>query len=171
MVKKWFVKLTHQCSKMLLDGSRCHRKTVLGSDFCFAHLAKLGIREIPIYKSNHKSRVIDRISRIISVGNFFENQKVFAIYGERLSPKEHIQRYQRYDRCGPQEFAFVKKPHDSHATYLDFAQISNTFEFIKFSTDGNCYIDYEEGTNEFWVKAARLIYVNEAITVNLQHAN
>ena len=69
--KKWFVKLTYQCSKMLLDGSRCHRKTVLGTDYCFAHLAKLGIREIPTYKSNHKSRVIDTISRIISVGNFF----------------------------------------------------------------------------------------------------
>ena len=73
-LKKWFVKSTYQCSKMLLDGTRCHRKTVLGTDYCFAHLAKLGIREIPIYKSNHKSRVIDTISRIICVGNFFENQ-------------------------------------------------------------------------------------------------
>ena len=148
-LKQWFVKATFQCSKMLLDGSRCHRKTVLGTDYCFAHLAKLGIREIPIYKSNHKSRVIDTISRIISVGNFFENQKVFSIYGELLSPQEHIQRYQRYDRCGPQEFAFIKKPHGSHATYLDFAQISNSFEFIKFSANGNCYIDYEEEKMNF----------------------
>ena len=93
---------------MLLDGTRCHRKTVLGTDFCFAHLVKYGIKEIPSYKSNHKSRVIDTISKIVCVGNFYENQKVFPIYGERLSPQQHIQRYQRYDRCGPQEFAFVK---------------------------------------------------------------
>ena len=65
---------------MLFNGTRCHRKTVLGSQYCFAHLAKMGIKEIPIYKSNHKSRVIDSISKIVCAGNFYENQQVFPIY-------------------------------------------------------------------------------------------
>ena len=108
-LKKWFVKSTYQCRKMLLDGTRCHRKTVLGTDFCFAHLAKYGIKEVPTYKSNHKSRVIDTISKVICVGIFFENGFVFPIYGERLTTEQHIQRYQHADRCGPQEFGFVKK--------------------------------------------------------------
>ena len=148
-LKKWFVKSTFQCRKMLLDGTRCHRKTVLGTDFCFALLAKYGIKEVPIYKSNHKSRVIDTISKVICVGNFFENGFVFPIYGERLRTEQLIQRYQHADRCGPQEFGFVKKTHGSQPIYIDFAYTSNAFEFIKFSTKGNCYIDYDEEKKSF----------------------
>ena len=39
-LKKYFTKQTFQCSQMLSAGIRCHRKTVLGSQYCFAHLAK-----------------------------------------------------------------------------------------------------------------------------------
>ena len=83
------------------------------------------------------------------MGNFFENQKVFPIYGEFLTPEQHIERYQHADRCGPQEFGFVKKTHSTQPVYIDFAYISNSFEFIKFSTDGNCYIDYDEENKSF----------------------
>ena len=43
-LKKYFTKQTFQCSQMLSPGTRCHRKTVLGSQYCFAHLAKKGIK-------------------------------------------------------------------------------------------------------------------------------
>ena len=56
---------------MLFNGTRCNRKTVLGSQFCFAHLAKYGIKEVPIYKSNHHSRAIDTISKVVTTGFFF----------------------------------------------------------------------------------------------------
>ena len=63
---------------MLLAGTRCHRKTALGSQFCFAHLAKKGLKEVPVYKSNHHSRVIDTISKIVSTG-FILKIKVYFI--------------------------------------------------------------------------------------------
>ena len=88
-LKKWFVKNTFQCRKMLLAGTRCHRKTVLGSQFCFAHLAKYGLKEVLHYKSNHHSRVIDTITKVVCSGNFFENQKVVPIYGECLKKLKH----------------------------------------------------------------------------------
>ena len=166
-LKKWFVKNTFQCRKMLFNGTRCHRKTVLGTQFCFAHLAKYGIKEVPNYKSNHKSRVIDTITKVVCNGNFFENQKVVPIYGERLTPEEHMKRYQHADRCGPQEIGFIIHP--NHIIYLDFAMISNTFEFIKPNDNGNCYLDYDETKNELWLLALRTIYSNDEITVNLNH--
>ena len=37
---------------MLSEHKRCHRKTVLGSPFCFAHLAEKGIKQEKVYKSH-----------------------------------------------------------------------------------------------------------------------
>ena len=169
-LKKWFVKNTFQCRKMLLAGTRCHRKTVLGSQFCFAHLAKYGLKEVPHYKSNHHSRVIDTITKVVCSGNFFENQKVVPIYGERLTKEEHIKRYQHANRCGPQEFGFIRKSHPNDIIYIDFAQISNSFEYIKFNDNGNCYLDYDEAKNELWVKALHTLYVKDEITIDLNHS-
>ena len=107
-LKTYFTKQTFQCSQMLSAGIRCHRKTVLGSQYCFAHLAKMVIKEIPIYKSNHKSRVIHTISKIVCVGNFYENQQVLPIYGERLTLQQHKERYQIPEACVQTNLVLLK---------------------------------------------------------------
>ena len=126
MLKLWFAKNTFQCRKMLLAGTRCHRKTVLGSQFCFAHLAKYGLKEVPNYKSNHHSRVIDTITKVVSSRNFFENQGVVPIYGESLTKEEHTKRYQHADRCGPEEFGFIRKSHPSDIIYIEELLLNHT---------------------------------------------
>jgi hypothetical protein len=153
---------------MLFDGTRCHRKTVLDSQYSFVHLAKFDIEEVPIYKLNHKSRVIDSISKVVASGIFFEYHSVVPFYGECLTPQEHIKRYQHADRCGPQEFGFIIHP--NHIIHMDFAMVSNSFEFIKPNDNGNCNLDYDETKNELWLKPLRTTYSNDEITVNLNHA-
>ena len=71
-LKYWHAKRTFQCMGMLSEHRRCHRKTVLGSLFCFAHLAEKGIKQQKVYKSNNHSRVVDTISKVVASGNFLK---------------------------------------------------------------------------------------------------
>ena len=97
-------KQTYQCAHMFSNILRCHRKTVLGTDYCFSHLP--GIREITAYKSNHHSRVVDQITDVVAKEQFQVHDEVLVIRGQHLTQQEHVARYQYIDRSGPYEFAF-----------------------------------------------------------------
>lgn len=165
-IKSWYAKVTFQCMGMIHNTRRCHRKTVLGSPYCFVHLAENGIKQEKVYKSNNHSRVVDTISKVVASGNFLENQLVIKIYGEKLSPQEHVKRYQDPNRCGPQEFGYVKRSNPNVKYYIDFAHASDATEFLKTTPDGNCYIDFVNSGNHLDIRALKLIKVGEEIKLN-----
>ena len=171
-LKYWHAKRTFQCMGMLSEHRRCHRKTVLGSPFCFAHLAEKGLKQEKVYKSNNHSRVVDTISKVVASGNFFENGLVIKMFGEKLKPEEHVKRYQDPNRCGPQEFGYVKRSNPNEIHYIDFVQASDATEFLKTSPDGNCYIDFDNSGRNLDIRALRIILAGEEIKLNSRvHAN
>ena len=133
-------KQTYQCAHMFSNILRCHRKTVLGTDYCFSHLP--GIREITAYKSNHHSRVVDQITDVVAKEHFQVHDEVLVIRGQHLTQQEHVARYQYIDRSGPYEFAFHHASNPPITYYVDFAVKSDDIEnLIIDDNNGNVYID------------------------------
>ena len=94
------------------------------------------------------------------------------MYGEKLKPEEHVKRYQDPNRCGPQEFGYVKRSNPNEIHYIDFGQASDATEFLKTSPDGNCYIDFENSGRNLEIRALRMILAGEEIKLNSRvHAN
>ena len=138
--KYWTQKQTYQCAHMFTNVLRCHRKTVLGTDYCFSHLP--GVRELTSYKSNHRSRVVDQIVGVVAKEQFQVHDEVLVVRGQHLTPQEHLDRYQFADRAGPLEFAFHHASNPPITYYVDFAAKSDDLENLAIDDqNGNVYID------------------------------
>ena len=134
---------TFQCANINPKNQhRCEREVCLGSQYCAQHLYLLGIKVHMKYKYNDTSDVVDRVEKVTLEKEFPNDSIVLRLHGEFLDQAEHLERYQKKNKCGPHEFGFRDRNRDKYI-YIDLCRSSNEAGYLPVRADGNLYIDLE----------------------------
>ena len=140
---------TFQCANINPKNQhRCKREVCLGSQYCSQHLELLGIKVHMVYKRG--SEVVDYVEKVTvqkSLSDpreiiFPKDSIVLRLYGEFITQAQHMQRYQKKNKCGPHEFGFRHRKENKYI-YIDLARSSNEAGYLPVRENGNLYIDLD----------------------------
>ena len=101
-----------------------------------------------VYKRG--SEVVDYVEKVTVEKSFRDPREiifpkdsiVLRLYGELINQAQHIQRYQKKNKCGPHEFGFRHRKENKYI-YIDLARSSNEAGYLPVRDNGNLYIDLD----------------------------
>ena len=73
---------------------------------------------------------------------FSKDSIVLRLHGEFLNQAQHLQRYQKKNKCGPHEFGFRHRNENKYI-YIDLCRSSNEAGYLPVCESVNLYIDLD----------------------------
>ena len=132
---------TFQCENINPKNQhRCRREVCIASQYCSQHLELLGIEVHMKYK--RASEVVDYVEKVTVTKDFPKDSIVLRLHGEFFDQEEHLDRYQKKNKCGPHEFGFRHRTENKYI-YIDLCRSSNEAGYLPIRDNGNLYIDLD----------------------------